>query len=70
MRFGSADSVVLPVPDNPKKTAVSLVSGSMFAEQCIGSVPSSGSTKFIVENTDFLISPAYRLPATMIVCAS
>ena len=33
-RFGSLDSVVLPVPDRPKKSAVS-PSSPMFAEQCI-----------------------------------
>ena len=62
LRFGSADSVVLPVPDRPKNTAVS-PSSPMLAEQCIGSTPSAGSRKFMTEKTDFFISPAYWLPA-------
>ena len=35
MRFGSADSVVLPVPDRPKNSALS-PSWLTLAEQCIG----------------------------------
>ena len=34
-RCGSLDSVVLPVPERPKKSAVS-PSSPTFAEQCIG----------------------------------
>ncbi len=41
MRCGSADSVVLPVPERPKKTAVSPVTGSMLADECMGSTSSS-----------------------------
>ena len=40
-RSGSADSVVLPVPDRPKKSAVSPVA-PMLAEQCMESTPSFG----------------------------
>src|SRR5438477_9599148 len=45
-RPGSADSVVLPVPDSPKKTATR-PSSSTLAEQCIGKTPSSGSRSFM-----------------------
>ena len=41
----SADSVVLPVPDSPKKRAT-LPSEFTLAEQCIGSTPFSGNKKF------------------------
>ena len=57
MRSGSCDSVVLPVPDRPKKIAVS-PSLPMFAEQCIGSALAFGSVQFSQVNTDFFISPA------------
>jgi hypothetical protein len=40
-RSGSADSVVLPVPDSPKNTALS-PSAPTLTEECIGSTPSSG----------------------------
>ena len=56
-RSGSAESVVLPVPESPKKTATSFPSRDTFAEQCIGMTPSSGSRSFISVKTDFLISP-------------
>ena len=56
-RAGSADSVVLPVPESPKKTATR-PSSPTFAEQCIGRTPSSGSRSFITVKIDFLISPA------------
>ena len=56
-RSGSADSVVLPVPERPKKTAT-LPSSPTFAEQCIGSTPSSGSRSFMTVKIAFLISPA------------
>jgi hypothetical protein len=56
-RDGSAESVVLPVPERPKKTATSLPSRDTFAEQCIGITPSRGSRSFISVKTDFLISP-------------
>ena len=42
-RLGSAERVVLPVPERPKKSAVLPVVGHLFAEQCMGSVPSCGS---------------------------
>ncbi len=64
-RFGSADSVVLPVPDSPKKTTESPASPTLTAE-CIGSTPSSGSRSFMTVNALFLISPAYSVPTMMI----
>jgi hypothetical protein len=56
-RPASAESVVLPVPESPKKTAVS-PSGPSFAEQCMVSTPRCGSRKFITLKIDFFISPA------------
>ena len=41
-RCGSLESVVLPVPDRPKKSATS-PDFPTFAEQCIGSTPRFGS---------------------------
>jgi hypothetical protein len=55
-RSASADSVVFPVPDSPKKIAT-LPSWSTFAEQCMGNTPSSGRRSFMSEKIDFLISP-------------
>ena len=55
-RSGSAESVVLPVPERPKKIATRPWS-STFAEQCIGKTPSSGSRSFMTVKIDFLISP-------------
>ena len=44
---GSAERVVLPVPDKPKKRATSSsFEIAWFAEQCIGIVNLSGSKKF------------------------
>ena len=43
VRLGSADSVVLPVPESPKKIAESPL-GPTLAEQCIGITPFSGMT--------------------------
>ena len=57
MREGSAESVVLPVPDSPKKIATS-PSAPTLAEQCIDSTPCSGNRKFNTVKTVFLISPA------------
>ena len=51
----------MPVPESPKKIATS-PSAPTFAEQCIGSTPSSGSRSFMSEKIDFLISPAYSVP--------
>ncbi len=60
---GSAESVVLPVPERPKKSATSSLS-PMFAEQCIGKTPCSvGRTKLRTLKMLFLISPAYPEPA-------
>jgi hypothetical protein len=56
-RSGSAESVVLPVPERPKKTATR-PSSSTFAEQCIGKTSSCGRRSFISVKIDFLISPA------------
>ena len=62
LRFGSADKVVFPVPESPKKIAVS-PSSPMFAEQCIGSAfLCTGSIKLSAEKIPFLISPVYPLP--------
>jgi hypothetical protein len=41
-RRESAESVVFPVPESPKKIATSFCAPT-FAEQCIGSVSRSGS---------------------------
>ena len=40
--FGSADSVVLPVPERPKKMAVFSPFISVFAEQCMEAMPFKG----------------------------
>ena len=63
-RRGSADSVVLPVPDSPKKMTESPASPTLTAE-CIGRTPSSGSRSFMTVNALFLISPAYSVPTMM-----
>src|SRR3546814_10051417 len=58
VRDASAESVVLPVPDRPKKIAVS-PSAPMLAEQCIGMTPCGGRTKLRTrsdENTSELQS--------------
>ena len=44
-QLGSADRVVLPVPESPKNRAT-LPLELTFAEQCIGKTPFSGSKKF------------------------
>ena len=62
-RFGSADSVVLPVPESPKKSVTSRLAPT-FAAQCIGSTSLAGSRKFWMPNIAFFISPAYRKPAS------
>ena len=62
-RFGSAESVVFPVPESPKKIAV--LSPLVFAEQCMGRMPFFGRMRFMTEKIDFLISPAYRVPPMM-----
>ena len=62
VHFGSAERVVLPVPERPKNKAT-LPLALIFAEQCIGKTPFFGSKKFCAENIDFLISPAYFIPA-------
>ena len=41
-RFGSAESVVLPVPDRPKRTEGRRVVWSAVAEQCIDRMPRFG----------------------------
>ena len=40
-RAGSAERVVLPVPDRPKKMA-DVPSAPTFTDECIGSTPSAG----------------------------
>ena len=40
--FGSVDKVVLPVPESPKKIAVSPFS-LVLAEQCIAAMPFNGN---------------------------
>ena len=40
--FGSVESVVLPVPERPKKIAVFSPFKSVFAEQCMEALPLSG----------------------------
>src|SRR5215213_3242429 len=57
-RCGSVDSVVFPVPDRPKKSAV-LPSLPSFAEQCMVATPCRGSDPCITVKIAFLISPAY-----------
>jgi hypothetical protein len=42
-RFGSAESVVLPVPESPKSTEERPETRSAVAEQCIESTPASAS---------------------------
>ena len=56
-RTGSAERVVLPVPERPKNRATS-ASLPTLAEQCIGNTPSLGRRKLSTVNTDFFISPA------------
>ena len=57
LREASAERVVLPVPESPKKMAQSPF-GPTLAEACMGSTPRAGNTKLRYPNTDFLISPA------------
>jgi hypothetical protein len=40
--FGSVESVVLPVPESPKKIAVFLPFRSVLAEECMEAMPLSG----------------------------
>ena len=58
------ERVVLPVPESPKNSATSL-SGPTLAEQCMGSTPRAGSSKFIIEKAAFFISPAYSVEPTI-----
>ena len=55
-RSGSADRVVLPVPDNPNRMALSPPVPTL-AEQCIESCPFCGCTKFMTVNMVFLFTP-------------
>ena len=57
--------MVLPVPDRPKNRATSSFA-FMLALQCMGSTPSAGSFQFMTVKIDFLISPAYSVPAMTI----
>src|SRR5690554_1579868 len=63
LRAGSADRVVLPVPDKPKNNVVS-PSSPTLAAQCIGKTSCAGNRKFCTENMAFFISPAYCIPAS------
>ncbi len=60
-RAGSAERVVLPVPERPKNRAVT-PSAPTLAEQCMGSTSRWGTRKFITPKMDFFISPAYLVP--------
>src|SRR5699024_12447793 len=51
-RYGSAERVVLPVPDKPKNRATSPSSPTLL-EQCIGKTFLSGKRQFITEKIDF-----------------
>ena len=55
-RFGSADSVVFPVPERPNMMAGSSRE-PMLLEQCMDRCPASGSRKFITVKMDFLTIP-------------
>ena len=55
-RPGSADSVVLPVPERPNRIAASPRSPA-FAEQCMERNPRSGRRKFITVKIVFFTSP-------------
>ena len=61
-QVGSADRVVFPVPDKPKKSET-FPSLFTLEEQCMGKTSFSGIKKFWTENIDFFISPAYFIPA-------
>ena len=64
--MGSADKVVFPVPDNPKKIDVS-PSIPTFELQCIGKTfLYIGNIKFNIEKIAFLISPVYPVPPIII----
>jgi hypothetical protein len=65
-RVGSAERVVLPVPESPKKIAASPF-GPMLAEQCIGNTFFSGSSQLSTVKMDFFSSPAYRVPPMRMV---
>src|SRR5690606_24498217 len=65
--FGSDDKVVFPVPDKPKKTAVS-PSSPILAEQCREStLLRGGKIKLKAENIPFLISPVQAVPPIIII---
>ena len=58
-RSGSAESVVFPVPDRPKKIAAR-PSPPTFAEQCIERTPSSGRRSFITAKMDLDLARVER----------
>eukprot|EP00965_Chrysotila_dentata_P262390 6214557-Pleurochrysis_carterae.AAC.3 len=60
-RSGSALSVVLPVPDKPKKRVTSPL-GPWLHDEWRGSTPRSGMWYIIRVSTPFFISPAYCEP--------
>ncbi len=65
----SVDSVVLPVPDSPKKSAVEPL-GDSLAEQCMGKTSRLGKMRLRAEKIDFFISPAYSVLPISTSCRS
>ena len=61
LRRGSAERVVLPVPERPKKT-VTLPSAPSLAEEWRQSCLRSGIWYIISVRMPFFISPAYCVP--------
>src|SRR5262249_48276528 len=61
-RLGSADSVVLPVPDKPNSRDERPDFRSAVAEQCMDRSPRFGAKELGTVNTPFFISPAYSVP--------
>lgn len=60
--LGSADNVVLPVPERPKRTLTSPSLPSL-AEAWSETKPFFGIKQFITVKIPFFISPAYQVPA-------
>jgi len=61
MRDGSADKVVLPVPDSPKNTAVSTgLPMAWLAEQCIAITPFPAADRFRSVEHRLLVLASYR----------
>src|SRR5690554_2159066 len=67
LRCGSADKVVFPVPERPKKMDVSPFSPTL-AEQCIGNTFfSTGKKRFRAVKIPFFISPVYPDPPIRVI---